>query len=70
MEKLLELMKNLTVKERESLKSVVTALYFKEEYEAALWEVVITMLSEEVTEEGIDIKDILSILDPNILEEQ
>ena len=70
MEKLLELMKKLTDKERESLKSVVTALYFKEEYEAALWEVVITMLSEEVTEEGVDIKDILSILDPDIMEEQ
>jgi hypothetical protein len=68
--KLLTLLKKLTDKEREALTSAVSALYFKEEYEKALWAIVITMVSDDLDEEGIDIKNILTILDPDLLDNE
>jgi hypothetical protein len=68
--KLVALLEKLTDKERDALASAVSALYFKEEYEKALWAVVITMISDDLDEEGIDIKNILTILDPDLLEEE
>lgn len=69
---ILKMLQGLSDKERESLQSAVSAIYFedKSDYLKSLWEIVTIIIGENLDEEGVDIKDILHILDPALLEEE
>ena len=65
------MLQGLSDKERESLQSAVSAIYFadKSDYLKSLWEIVTIIIGDNLDEEGVDVKDILNILDPALLEE-
>lgn len=62
-EKLVGVLKKLTTKEQEALQSAVESIYVgdSDDYLKGLWEVVIAILDEDITEDGIDIGDVYNI---------
>lgn len=70
-DEIIHMLEGLTDKERESLQSAVSAIYFedKSDYLKSLWEIVTIIIGDSLDEKGVDIKDILHVLDPALLEE-
>lgn len=68
---IIEMLKELTDKEREALKSAISVIYLADssDYINGLWEVVTAIIGDKLDEEGVNIKDILNVLDPELAEE-
>lgn len=64
-EKLIETLKALTEKEVEALEYAINGILDEEsERLKSLWGVVTSIIGDIIGEDGVDIKDILKILDP------
>lgn len=64
-EKLIETLKALTEKEVEALEYAINGILDEEsERLKSLWGVVTSIIGDSIGEDGVDIKDILKILDP------
>lgn len=68
-EKVLEMLKTLTDKERKALEEAISVIYLNDssDYINGLWGVVTAIIGDRVNEEGFDIKDILHVLDPELV---
>jgi hypothetical protein len=73
-EKIMTLLKGLTEKERDALQVAVSALCDKASdssaYVSSLWGVVIAIIGDNLDEEGVNIENILNVLDPDLMEEE
>lgn len=64
-EKLIETLKALTEKEVEALEYAINGILDEESKRLkSLWGVVTSIIGDSIGEDGVDIKDILKILDP------
>lgn len=68
---IVHMLQELSDKEREALKSAVSTIYLedKSDYIKGLWEIVTIIIGDNLDEEGVDIKNILDVLDPALTEE-
>ncbi|MFJ8531161.1 hypothetical protein [Bacillus sp. NPDC094106] len=66
---IIKMLEKLSMKERKSLESAISAIYFadKSDYLSSLWEIVTTIIGEDIDEEGVNIENILKLLDPALI---
>lgn len=66
---IIKMLEKLTDKERDTLQSAVSAIYNGDESDflKSLWEIVTIIIGDNLDEEGLDIEDILKVLDPALV---
>ncbi|MCU5279865.1 hypothetical protein P7D15_02995 [Bacillus cereus] len=66
---IIKMLEKLTDKERDALQSAVSSIYDGDESDflKSLWEIVTIIIGDNLDEEGLDIEDILKVIDPALV---